>query len=155
MISKYHQNIQKGIILFGKHKKVKIKGGPIPLIHPAKKIFPILYRPDVVFVSKLNKLHIFEILDSELKNENLIIADIILSFLSPNVSTIYFIVPSEKDQDKVLNLATIIAARLSELGIPRKKKTMRVFYITKTEARSPRCIEKLMKKAIKLRGKFV
>jgi hypothetical protein len=158
LVSKYHKNVQKGIILFGKQcsKFRKISGKPIPIIHPTKRKMPILYRPDVHFITRFNKIYVFEILDSELKDENLIISDIIQAFLTLNISKVFFIVPTEADQDKVLNLTIVIAARLGELGIPKKNfPIVTVFYILKNEAKTPETVETLIRRNYKMRNKII
>lgn len=158
LVSKYHENVQKGIMSFGKRygKFKKISGKPIPIVHPTKKEMPILYRPDVHFITKFNQVYVFEILDSELKDENLIISNIIQAYLTPLISKVFFIVPTEAGQDKVLNLTIIIGARLGELGIPKKNfPIVTVFYILKNEAKTPEAVETLIKQNYKMRNKII
>jgi hypothetical protein len=140
-VSKYHSNVEKGIRAFGeKHsgrfKRVCDSATPVHINHPTKKMYPILYHPDVVFVTKVGKLHIFEILDSELRDVNLIIADILQACLSPNTSRVIFIVKKEKDQDTVLDLAQTIVDNLISKGISKRElPSVHVFYILTSEAK--------------------
>ena len=60
-------------------------------------------------------------MDSELKKENLIIADILLSCLCPNVSNVVFIVPRIEDQDKVMDLVVTITDNLVGRGFHNKE----------------------------------
>jgi len=148
-VSQYHSNIEKGIIAFGKKRKrfSKIFGSNIPIHinHPTKKMYPIIYRPDIQFVTKVGKRHIFEILDSELRDSNLIIADIVLACLSPNTSDVIFIVPKEKDQDKVSDLYQTITDNLIIKGISKKDlPKFNVFYILRSEAKTPESVTEIL-----------
>ena len=148
-ISQYHSNIEKGILAFGKkHKRFdKVYGSNIPIHinHPTKKMYPILYHPDVHFVTKVGKRHIFEVLDSELRDANLIIADILQACLSPNTSEVIFIVPKEKDQDKVMDLAQTITDNLISRGISKKElPRVNVFYILRSEAKTPESVTEIL-----------
>lgn len=146
MTSKYHNNVQMGILEFGKEFKrfKKIYGGDEPVLinHPRGRFAPLVYHPDAQFVTKHDKRIVFEILDSELKNENLIIADVILACLSADTSRIVFIVPTEKDQDKVQRIATTIIANLASLG-PKSKfsKEVRFAYLLRKESESPEAVK--------------
>jgi hypothetical protein len=155
LVSKYHHNVEKGILAFGdRYKKFeKICGSnvPIHINHPIKRIVPILYHPDAHFVTKIGKLYIFEILDSELQDENLIIADIILSMLCPNVSNVVFIVPRDEDQEKVWNLIVTIVDNLVGKGFHNKElpNNILTYYITKNEAKSPEIVAEILVRGAK------
>jgi len=142
MLSTYHTNVVQGILAFGKKykkfKKIYTSNIPIHINHPTKRMFPILYRPDVHFVTKLGKRYIFEVLDSELKDENLVIADILLACLCPNVSYVAFIVPKEKDQDKVMDLVLTVVDNLVAKGFQNDElpTVIGAFYILRSEAMS-------------------
>lgn len=157
MVSKYHKNVQKGLIGFGqesrKYKKICMGNKlPIHIHHPTKKR-TILYRPDVYFKTKHGKKYIFEILDSELKDRNLVTADIIYSILSPNVSKIFFIIPTsdEKEISSLFELIEVIFGTLSELGINLEEipRFAAVYDILKSEARNPEEVKKMLKKLSK------
>jgi len=148
-VSKYHSNVEKGIRAFGeKHsKRFKVcdSATPIHINHPTKKMYPILYRPDVIFVTKLGKRHIFEVLDSELKDANLIVADILQACLSPNTSEVIFIVKKQKDQDRVLDLAQTIVDNLISKGVSKRELPKgSVFYILPSEAESPEIVTEIL-----------
>jgi len=154
MPSEYHTNVEKGILTFGKRyeKFERICGSNIPIHinHPMKRIVPILYHPDVHFVTKLGKRYIFEVLDSEMNDENLIIADILLACLCPNVSNVYFFVPKIKDQDKVMNLVVTIMDNLVGKGIHSKDlPNVYAFYILKEEAKTPESVVDVLVKGAK------
>ena len=157
MVSQYHHNIEEGILAFGKRyeKFEKICGNnvPIHINHPTKRIVPILYYPDAHFVTKVGKLYIFEVLASELRNENLIVADILLSCLCPNVSNVVFIVPRIEDQDKVIDLVVTITDNLVGRGIHNKElPNIYVFYILKKEATNPESVTEVLVKGAREMG---
>jgi len=157
VVSGYHEIVKNGIIKFGKQYKrfEKIHGSnvPIHINHPTKGI-SILYRPDVQFITKHRGRYIFEILDSELRDQNLIIADTILACLSPNTSKVFFIVPTEKDQDKVLDTVVTLVARLRTLGVSKKElpRIVAPFYVLRSEAKSPETVKKVLETSAKDRG---
>jgi len=147
LVSKYHRDVEKGILAFGRKyakrfEKVCDNTVPIHINHPKKRMRPILYHPDAHLVTRLGKRYVFEILDSELGNENLIIADILLSCLSPNTSHIVFIVPKKEDEAKVMDLAVTITDNLLNKGINNKEmpKYRAVFYILSSEAETPETV---------------
>ncbi len=144
----YHQKVQEGILLYGRaeEKLKKVCGDRIPIhIHHLTTRKQILYYPDAHFVTKLGKLHIFEVLDSELKDQNLIIADIIQAYLSPNVLRIVFIVPTEKAQDVVSNLALTLCDKLVDMGIPKRElKEVRTLYMLRKEASSAEKVKEFL-----------
>lgn len=108
-------------------------------------MYPILYRPDVIFVTKVGKRHIFEVLDSELTDANLIIANILQACLSLNTSMVIFIVKKEKDQDKVMNLAQTITDNLISKGISKRDlPRVNVFYILTSEAKSSETVTEIL-----------
>jgi hypothetical protein len=151
MPSKYHINVQKGIIAFGKDKlqskrfrEVFGSNEPIFVNHPRGKFRPLVY-PDAQFVTKRGKRIIFEILDSEASKEDLIVADVTYACLSPSISRIVFIAPTEKDQDRVERVATTIVTNLAHLAFPKSKfkKEIRYAFILKEEAKSPEAVRAL------------
>jgi len=157
LVSTYHKNVGAGIVGFGKLYKrfAKIHGSnvPIHIFHPHKR-FCVLYRPDVQFITKHGRRYIFEILDSELKDQNLIIADVIQACLAPNTSKVFFIVPREEAQDKVRDIVVTIVAKLRDLGVAMKEipGTVAVFYILEREARTPESVMKVLEASAKDRG---
>lgn len=157
LVSTYHKNVQAGIVRFGKSYRrfAKIHSGnvPIHIFHPYQRSV-VLYYPDAQFVTKHGRRYVFEILDSELKDQNLIIADVIQACLAPNTSKVFFIVPREEDQDKVKGIAVTIVARLQELGVAMKEipRTVAVFYILRSEARTSESAMNVLKASAKDRG---
>jgi len=145
-------------LAFGrKYKRFdKVNGSnvPIHINHPTKRMRPILYHPDAHFVTKFGKRFIFEILDSELKDENLIIANILLACLSPNTLKVIFIVPREEDQDKVTDLVFTIVGNFSMKGIPKKElpKVVATLYILESEASTPENVTEVLVNSAKDRG---
>lgn len=108
-------------------------------------MYPILYHPDIHFVTKVGKRWIFEILDSELRDANFIIADILQACLSPNTSEVIFIVPKEKDQDNVLDLCQTITDNLISKGINKKElPRVNIFYILRSEAKTPENVTEIL-----------
>jgi len=158
-VSKYHSNVEKGIRAFGekypkRFEKVCDSATPIHINHPTKKMYPILYYPDVIIVTKVGKRHIFEVLESELRDANLIIADILQSCLSPNTSEVIFIVKKEKDQDKVMDLAQTITDNLISKGISKKElPRVNVFYILRSEAKSSETVTEILADLLFVRKK--
>jgi hypothetical protein len=150
MPSEYHNNVEIGIKEFGKLYKrfKKICGGniPIPINHPTQRMRPILYHPDVYFVTKFGGLFIFEILDSELNDENLVIADILLACLSPNAKKVFFIVPKEEVQEKINDLAVTIIDNLVSKGISNKElpNVVATIYILENEALTSENVKKVL-----------
>ncbi len=130
---------------FKRFKEIYGDNEPILINHPKGKFAPLVYYPDAQFVTKHGKRIVFEILDSELRNENLIIADVILACLSTNTSRIIFIVPTERDQDKVQRIAITIIANLASLGTKSKfRKEVRFAFILKKESESPETVKKAL-----------
>jgi hypothetical protein len=87
-------------------------------------------------------------LDDQLHDDNLVIADIIQAYLTPNVSEIFFIVPTVEDQDHVRDLAVTIYARLVDMGVEEHDlREVRVLYIARREAQSARRVSDLLLRA--------
>lgn len=122
---------------------------PVHINHPWSRQ-QILYRPDAHFITSHGKLIIYEVLDDQLGDDNLIIADIIQAYLSPNVLEIFFVVPTPRDQDRVKELAVTIYARLVNMGIPEQDlREVRVLFVSRREARSARRVSDLLLRAAK------
>ncbi len=145
----YHRTVQKGILAFGNKRGFpKVHGDNVPIhIHHTTGRRQILYHPDAHFITRHGKLYLFEVLDDELKKENLIIADVILAYLSPNVAKIFFIVPKPRDQDKIRDLSITIYDRLVDMGMPKRNlREVRVFFVLRREARSARKVANLIER---------
>lgn len=147
MVTEYHKSVQDALINFGesllKQKKIKklYEGNkkPLSIVDSGTK-FVVNYKPDVFFVLKNNKKLIFEILDSEEKKQDIIIADIIRSILVENVDGLIFLYPGDqKDERTILEaLKTMYKGLIDDLGVnlndlPNTKKTG-PYSITRKEA---------------------
>jgi hypothetical protein len=153
MPSKYHTNVQEGIIAFGKDKpqckrfrEVYGSNEAILINHPKGKFRPLVHYPDAQFVTNRGKRIVFEILDSQALKEDLIIADITFACLSPSIARIVFIAPTEKDQDRVKRVVTTIVANLLRFASPKSrfKKEIRYAFILREEARTPEAVRLLL-----------
>lgn len=150
-MNRYHRVVQDGIVLHGQRgrfREVLRDNRPIHINHPTTKR-QILYRPDAIFVTKLGKKFVFEVLDDQLHDDNLIIANIIQSYISENVARILFVVPTESDQDKVRDLALTIYSRLVDMGISKRSlKSIGVMYILRSEAKTKERVAALVSKML-------
>lgn len=135
MATKYHNIVEKGLVDLGNRniaqrriKKV-YRGNekPLSIVDPRSKRV-VNYKPDVYFILKNNKKLIFEVLDSEQEKQDIIIADVIRSFLIENVDGLFFIHPgSETAESTILEALITVYKGLvskgvnqSELPNPRK-----------------------------------
>ncbi len=133
--------MQDGILLYEQRLGNKGSKGEVNPIHiNARSKRQIRYLPDGHFKTKLGKIRIYEVLDDELKKENLIIADIILAYLTENVSLIQFIVPTPSAEHKVKELAVTIYDRLVQMGISQKLREVRTMYVSRDEATSKEAV---------------
>ncbi len=113
--------MQEGILLHEERLGNKGSKGEINPVHiNARSRRQIIYLPDGHFNTKHGKRRIYEILDDQLKDDNLIIADIIQAYLTENVSLIQFIVPTPDDVEQVKELVVTIYDRLVQMGIDQK-----------------------------------
>ena len=142
MVTKYHRNIQKAVLEFGKkqtlvRKSLEGNSKPLPIVEPESK-YVVNYQPDVYFILKNRKKVIFEILESEIHKQDIIIADVIRSCLVENVSLIVFIHPStkEKDSERALEALYTVTKGIATKGIPAEElpKKGYVYLVTKNEA---------------------
>lgn len=135
MATRYHSNIENGLIRLGRESKAqrKIKrvyrGNETPLsIVDSRTKRVVNYKPDVYFILKNNRKLIFEVLDSEQEKQDIIIADVIRSFLVENVDGLFFIYPGPESVEKAILEALITIYKglvkkgvdQSELPNPRK-----------------------------------
>lgn len=147
MVNEYHKKIQKEVISFGKElvkeKKIrKVYEGnkkPLSLVDPKTKLV-VNYKPDVYFICRNNKKKIIEILDSEEKKQDIIIADIIRSILVENVDSIIFIHSGDEEKNILAALKTIYKGLTEDLGVkledlPNQQETG-PYKITKKQAKN-------------------
>lgn len=127
----YHAHIKEEIKKIAensdKYKKIGIEK-KIPLPHPNQELV-FHYKPEATLTTKLGKKCIFEVLDDQIKDPNLIIADIIQSYLTENVAKVVFISKNEEGSKLTLKLSRVIGAILQENGF-FKKKIPHVFVYT-------------------------
>lgn len=98
MVTEYHKNVTNGIYEAGKEflrlKKIKkVHTGdqkPLSIVDSHTKLV-VNYKPDVHFKLNNNKKMIFEVLDSESNKQDIIIADVIRSFLVEDVDAVIFV----------------------------------------------------------------
>ena len=98
MVTEYHKNVTDGIYEAGKEflklKKIKkVYTGdqkPLSIVDSHTKLV-VNYKPDVHFKLKNNKKMIFEVLDSESNKQDILIADVIRSFLVEDVDAVIFV----------------------------------------------------------------
>ena len=160
MVKEYHLLVQKALIEIGKQwekdKKIKkvLEGNKKPLsIVDSKTKYVVNYKPDVYFILRNNKKFIFEILDSEEKKQDIIIADIIRSVLVENVDSLAFIYPgNKKDEKTIFEALKTIYKGLVDLGVkindlPKDAKTG-PYSITRDEAKKKKIL------TLKLRNYF-
>lgn len=136
MATEYHKEIEKCLITLGNEWKSQRKirrvyrgsEHPLSIVDPRSKLV-VNYQPDVYFVLRNNKKLIFEVLDSEGEKQDIIIADVIRSFLVENVDGLLFIHPGpESVENRILEaLITIYKSLVSkgvdESELPSRKKT--------------------------------
>ena len=123
MVSDYHSIVEEGVILFGKqwNKARKILRGneeELSLVDSKTKLV-LNYKPDVYFILRNNKKLIFEVLKSEEEKQDIIIADVIRSFLIDNVQGVIFIYPSgtAKVETRILEALKTIYKGLIKKGV--------------------------------------
>lgn len=142
----YHKTVQDGIELYEKslgNRGSKGEKNPVHINSKSKR--NIRYLPDGHFKTRLGKVRIYEVLDDELKKENLIIADIIEAYLTENVSLIQFIVPYSEAEEKVNELAVTIYDRLVQMGISQKDlRQVRTMTISKDIAKNKEAVADYM-----------
>lgn len=114
----YHTVIKKEIEgiakASGKYKKIGIEK-KIPIPHPNQELM-FHYKPEAVLITKLGKKYIFEVLDDQLNDYNLIVADIIQSCLVENVAGVIFISKNEEGLKLTKKLSSVIGSILEEKG---------------------------------------
>lgn len=153
MVTKYHKKIEDGLLRLGedliRQKRVrKVHRGvadPLSLVDSRTKSV-LNYQPDVYFILRNNKKLIFEVLDSEGKKQDIVVADIIRSFLLDNVEALILIHPGPATVEKlILEALKTLYKGLVDKGVllsdlPRPKKTG-PYLVTKEEAKQARDLD--------------
>lgn len=151
----YHIDLKKEIETIAKiskrYKKIGIEK-KIPIPHPNLELV-FHYKPEIVLETKNGKKYIFEVLDDQLNDYNLIISDIIQSYLSENVSKVFFISKNEKGSELTRKLSKVIGGRLEDNGFFRSTiPEVLVYTISYKEARKRWMLSKILKKYSKKDG---
>src|SRR3989344_5531820 len=124
MVTRYHRAIEDAVVQFGQGcpdvKKAK-RGSEValPIVDSdSKKV--INYKPDAYFICKNRYKIIIQVLESELKKQDTIIADVTRACLVENCRGIIFIHPSSKkeDEDRVMEALLTVVRGLSRKGMP-------------------------------------
>jgi hypothetical protein len=118
---------------------------PIHITHPTKnKTF--LYYPDVRFETRTGKTYIFEIMDTEVRKQALVVAHVVEALFTPQVLKVFFIVRNPGDQQTVSHVTDIVLGKLSDLGGEKLNKRVRFYYvvISAKDARSSDRIAKIL-----------
>lgn len=150
MATEYHKKIENCLITLGNEWKSqrrikKVYHGsehPLSIVEPRSKRV-VNYQPDVYLILRNNKKLIFEVLDSEGDKQDIIIADVIRSFLVENVDGLCFIHPGpESVETRILEaLITIykglVRRGMDESELPNRKKTG-PYLVTQKEANNAR-----------------
>lgn len=162
MVKEYHSAIEKSLFEFGRmQKEVKqvLRGNekPIPIVDShSKKV--VNYQPDVYFILKNRWKLIFQVLESELHEQNTIIADVVRACLVENCHGIIFIHPSKKpeDKDRVLEALLTVVRGLNAKGIPLEELPIKnnSYSISRQVSRNRTETMNLLKKLCKEEGWF-
>lgn len=136
MVTKYHNQIDSALFRMGcdwsRKRRIKIsrRGNehPLSIVDPRSKRV-VNYQPDVYFILRNNRKLIFEVIDSEGEKQDIIIADVIRSFLVENVDGLFFIHPGPESVENAILEALItvykglIRKGVDEYELPNYKKT--------------------------------
>lgn len=136
MVTEYHNQIDKALFRMGcdwsRKRRIKIsrRGNeyPLSIVDPRTKRV-VNYQPDVYFILRNNRKLIFEIVDSEGEKQDIIIADVIRSFLVENVDGLFFIHPGPESVENAIIEALITVYKglvrkgVDESELPNYKKT--------------------------------
>lgn len=144
----YHTNIKNEIKRIAeasqKYKQVGIET-KVPLPHPNMELV-FHYKPEAILITKAGKKYIFEVLDDQLKDYNLIVADIIQSYLVENISKVFFISKNDEGTKLTRKLSGVIGAILEKKGFFRSERPdVLVYTIAYKEARSCKRLNKILK----------
>ena len=146
----YHRILKKELKYIaensGKYKSVGIEQKQ-PIAHPNLE-YVIHYKPEAVFITKIGKKHVFEVLDDQLNDYNLIVADIVQCFFLENVAKVIFISKNEEGAKLTEKLSRIIGAILEKKGyFKREIPEVFIYTISYQEVRSKKIRKILLKYA--------
>ncbi len=142
----YHKILKQELkYIAGNSEKYKYIGieQKQPIAHPNQELV-IHYKPEALFITKRGKKHIFEVLDDQIGDYNLILSDIVQCFLIENVAKVIFISKNEEGAILTNKLSRIIGAILEKKGyFKREIPEVFVYTISYQEAKS-RNIRKIL-----------
>ncbi|MBU4246716.1 MAG: hypothetical protein KKE71_06740 [Nanoarchaeota archaeon] len=160
MVTKYHRTVEDGIVLLGnlwikqKRAKTVYRGNQRPLsIVDYNSKSMVNYQPDVYFKLRNNKKLIFEVLDSQEKKQDLIIADVIQSFLIEDVEGVIFVYSGNLPEKIRINEALVTIAKglvykgINESEIPFDRSGS--IPVKREDAISPEKVKEILLKKIK------
>ena len=146
MVTEYHKTVETLLLKLGEEwksgKRIKhvYRGCQRPLsIVDAREKLVLNYQPDVYFILKNNKKLIFEVLESEAEKQDIIVADVIRSFLVENVEALIFIHPGPESVETAIIEALVTIYKglyykgISPTELPIFKK-MGPYLLTREEA---------------------
>ena len=153
MVTKYHKKVEDGLLKLGEHlirqrRVIKVHRGsvdPLSLVDPRTKSV-LNYQPDVYFILRNNKKLIFEVLDSEGKKQDIVVADIIRSFLLENVEALIFIHPGPSTVENLILEALktlykgLVNKGIQQSDLPDPRKTG-PYLVTKEEAKQTKDLD--------------
>ena len=156
MVTNYHKRIENAIVAFGKDtKQVKkvLRGNehPLSLVDSFSKRV-VNYKPDAYFLLKNRGKLIFQVLESELKKQDTLIADVVRACLVENCDGIIFIHPSgnKEDENRVLEALNIVIRGLNKKGLGEDlPKTNGCYRINRKDAKNKKTVVSLLTKLSK------
>jgi hypothetical protein len=147
MVKEYHKTVETLLLKLGEEWKSgrRIKHvyrgcqRPLSIVDPREKLV-LNYQPDVYFILRNNKKLIFEVLESEAEKQDIIVADVIRSFLVENVEALIFIHPGpESVETAIIEALVTIYKGLVHKGVSPPElpifKKMGPYLLTREEAR--------------------
>jgi hypothetical protein len=156
MVTKYHRDIDAALVEVGKSSKFvkKVFRGnenPIPIADfSTKKV--VNYKPDVYFLLKNRFKLIFQVLESEIKKQDTLIADVVRACLVENCIGLIFIHPSEdeKDKERILESLYIVIKGLNHKGIPIDElpEKSSSYFVDRYAAENKQLVVKVLKQAL-------
>src|SRR2546422_3443497 len=149
MVTPYHRRVQKNIRNLGKKwenrfEEVFNDRRPVHIQHPMDKP-NFLYFPDVAFRTRIGKMYLFEVIDSEKFSQAQIVAHVLETILTPQVLKVFFIVQDARVRRTVANITEILVATLSDRGMKSVKRVQfRYAIITLRDSQSPDTVERIL-----------
>lgn len=131
-----------------KYKRINIEK-KIPIPHPNQELV-FHYKPEINLITKRGKRFIFEILDDQINDYNLILADIIQCYLVDNTMNVFFISKDDEGYNLTRKLSRIVGSILEDKGFFKNEiPEVFVYTISYEEVQSGESVEILKKYAKK------